>query len=111
MDTSVFFISNPLIDQVTRDEGGTPQFSSFLIRIFIRSPEMKEDYVHVQVFEPSMRAFALLGLRHFGVSHVVQQLSISMFLSILTFDFDLILGLFFTFGGPNGLFSLGRDRV
>ena len=24
--------------------------------------------------------------------------------SILTFDFDLILGSFFTFGGPNGLF-------
>ena len=29
--------------------------------------------------------------------------------SILTFDFDLLLGSFFTFGGPNGLFS-GRDR-
>ena len=27
-----------------------------------------------------------------------------MFPSILTFDFDLILGSFFTFGGPNGLF-------
>ena len=67
---------------------------------------MKEDYVHVQVFEPSMRAFALLGLRHFGVSHVVQQLSISMFLSILTFDFDLILGLFFTFWGY--FWGLGR---
>ena len=29
--------------------------------------------------------------------------------SILTFDFDLILGLFFTFWGPNGLFlALGK---
>ena len=27
-----------------------------------------------------------------------------MFPSILTFDFDLILGSFFAFGGPNGLF-------
>ena len=27
-----------------------------------------------------------------------------MFPSILRFDFDLILGSFFTFGGPNGLF-------
>ena len=27
-----------------------------------------------------------------------------MFLSILTFNFDLILGSFFTFWGPNGLF-------
>ena len=27
-----------------------------------------------------------------------------MFLLILTFDFDLILGSFLTFGGPNGLF-------
>ena len=28
-----------------------------------------------------------------------------MFLSILTFDFDLILGSFFTFWDPDGLFS------
>ena len=40
----------------------------------------------------------------FGSIHVVEQLSFSMFLSILTFDFDLILGSFFTFLGPNGLF-------
>ena len=39
-----------------------------------------------------------------GSIHVVEQLSFSMFLSILTFDFDLILGSFFTFWGPNGLF-------
>ena len=30
-------------------------------------------------------------------THVVEQLSFCMFLSILTFDFDLILGLFLTF--------------
>ena len=39
-----------------------------------------------------------------GSTHVVEQLSFSMFPSILTFDFDLILGSFFTFGGPNWLF-------
>ena len=32
-----------------------------------------------------------------------------MFLSILTFDFDLIFGSFLTFWGPNGLFlGLGK---
>ena len=40
----------------------------------------------------------------FGVTHVVEQLSFSVFLSILTFNFDLILGSFLTFWGPNGLF-------
>ena len=35
---------------------------------------------------------------------VVKQLLSFMFPSILTFDFDLILGSFLTFGGPNGLF-------
>ena len=35
---------------------------------------------------------------------VVEQLSFSMFLSILTFDFDLIFGSFLTLWGPNGLF-------
>ena len=39
-----------------------------------------------------------------GSSHVVVQLSFSMFLSILTFDFDLILGSFLTFWVPNRLF-------
>ena len=44
-----------------------------------------------------------------GSTHVVEKLSISMFPSILTFDFDSILGLFLTFGGPNGLFlGLGK---
>ena len=44
-----------------------------------------------------------------GSTCVVEQLSFSMFPSILTFDFDLILGSFFTFGGPNGLFfGLGK---
>ena len=38
-------------------------------------------------------------------THVVEKLSFSLFPSILTFDFDLILGSFLTFWGPNGLFS------
>ena len=38
-----------------------------------------------------------------GFTHVVQQLSFSMFLSILTFDFDIILGSFFTFWGQKDL--------
>ena len=37
-------------------------------------------------------------------THVVEQLLFSMLPSILTFDFDLILGSFLTFCGPNGLF-------
>ena len=42
-------------------------------------------------------------------THVVEQLSFSLFLSILTFDFELISGLFFTFWGPKGLFwGLGK---
>ena len=40
-----------------------------------------------------------------GSTRVVKQLSFSVFLSILTFDFDLILGSFLTFWGSNGLFS------
>ena len=40
----------------------------------------------------------------FGSTHIVQQLLFSLFPSILAFDFDLILGLFFTFWGPSGLF-------
>ena len=39
-----------------------------------------------------------------GSTYVVEQLSFSLFLSILTFDFDSILGSFLTFWGPNGLF-------
>ena len=39
-----------------------------------------------------------------GSTHVVEQLQFFMFLSILTFDFDLILGSFLAFWGPNGLF-------
>ena len=45
-----------------------------------------------------------VGKLFFGSTHVVEQLLFSMFPSILAFDFDLILGLFFTFWGPNGLF-------
>ena len=36
-------------------------------------------------------------------THVVEQISFSMFPSILTLDFDLILWSFLTFWGPNGL--------
>ena len=44
-----------------------------------------------------------------GSSHVVEQISFSMFLSILTFDFDSIFGSFLTFWGPTGLFfGLGK---
>ena len=39
-----------------------------------------------------------------GSTHVLEQLSFSIFPSILTFDFYLILGSFLTFWGPNGLF-------
>ena len=39
-----------------------------------------------------------------GSTHVVKEISFSMFPSIQTFDFDLILGSFLTFWGPNGLF-------
>ena len=45
----------------------------------------------------------------FGSTYVVKQLVFFMFSSILTFHFDLILGSFFTFWGPNGLFlRLGK---
>ena len=40
-----------------------------------------------------------------GSTHVVEQFSFCMFLSILIFDFDLILGSFWTFWGPNGTFG------
>ena len=43
-------------------------------------------------------------------THVVEQLFFSIVPSILTFDFDLILGSFLTFWGPNGLI-LGSGRV
>ena len=47
-----------------------------------------------------------------GSTHIVEQLSFSIFPSILTFDFDLILGLFWIFWGPNGLFlGLGLKTV
>ena len=46
----------------------------------------------------------------FGSTHVVQQLSFSMFLSILTSDFDLILGSFLLFRALMGYF-LGWSRV
>ena len=44
-----------------------------------------------------------------GCNYVVEQLSSSLFFSILTFYFDLILGSFLNFWGPNGLFlGLGK---
>ena len=39
-----------------------------------------------------------------GSIYVVEQLSFSMFSSIVTFDFYLILGSFFSFWSPNRLF-------
>ena len=39
-----------------------------------------------------------------GSSHVIEQLSFSLCLLILIFDFGLILGSFLTFWSPNGLF-------
>ena len=41
-----------------------------------------------------------------GSTHVVEQLSFSMFPSILTFDFDSIFGSFLIFWGHNGLFLM-----
>ena len=44
-----------------------------------------------------------------GSNHVVERLLFSMFSSILTFDFDLILGSFLTVWGPSRLFlGLGK---
>ena len=44
-----------------------------------------------------------------GSTHVVEQLSFSLFVSILTFNFDSNLGSFLTFWGPNGLIlGLGK---
>ena len=39
-----------------------------------------------------------------GSTHIVQQLLFSLFPSILTFEFCIVLGLFLTFVAPNGLF-------
>ena len=45
-------------------------------------------------------------------SPVVKQLLFSLFLSILIFDFDLILGSFLSFLGPNRLyFGLGKGST
>ena len=44
----------------------------------------------------------------FRSTHVIEQLLFSIVPSILTFDFDLILGSFLTFWGPNWLiFGVG----
>ena len=39
-----------------------------------------------------------------GSTHVIEPFSMSLFPSIATFDFDLILGPFLNFWGPNGVF-------
>ena len=44
--------------------------------------------------------FVLSSKTVLGSTHIVEQLSFTMFLSILTFEFDLILGSFFYFLGP-----------
>ena len=49
------------------------------------------------------RPMGFWGFGVLGSTHVVEQLSFSMFLSILIFDFYLIWSNFFSFGGPNGL--------
>ena len=49
-----------------------------------------------------------------GSTYVVEQISFSMFPSILTFEFDLISGSFLNFWGPKGLFLktvLGSTHV
>ena len=38
-----------------------------------------------------------------GSTHVVEKFSFAIIASVLTFEFYLILGLFFTFWSPNGL--------
>ena len=40
----------------------------------------------------------------FGSTHIAGQLLFSMLPSLLTFNFDLIFGLFYAFLGLNGLF-------
>ena len=47
-------------------------------------------------------------MQFLGTTPVVDQLSFSMIPSILTFEFDLILGSFMTFWIPNGLFLGSR---
>ena len=49
-----------------------------------------------------------------GSNYEVEELSSSLFFSNLLFYFDLILGSFLTFWGPNGLFlglGKGSNRV
>ena len=66
-------------------------------------------YTHV-VKQLSFSMFhSILGLGYGSTTvlkstHVVEQLSFSMFPSTLAFDFDLMLGSFFTFGVLMGYF-------
>ena len=50
------------------------------------------------------------GSKCFWSTHIVQILLFSLFPSILTFDFNLILWLFLTFWGPNWLFLGSRFK-
>jgi len=70
------------------------------------------NFGHFWLFEAQLGYFSSwMGLTMvFGSIRVVEQLSFSMILLILIFDFDLILGSFFTFLGPNELFG-GWSRV
>ena len=53
------------------------------------------------LFEIELRLGMGKGSKIFlGYNHVVEQLSFSMFPSILTFDFDLIFWVLFVFLGP-----------
>ena len=47
----------------------------------------------------------------FGSTHEVKQLSLSLFLSILIFNFYLILGSFLTFWGHNRLFLVFGEAL
>ena len=48
--------------------------------------------------------FLIALTQEFWDLNVVEQLIFSMFTSVMTFDFDLILGLFLSFWSANGLF-------
>ena len=68
-------------------------------------------YVSVNSWGPNGLFFGLgqVSTTVLGYIHIVEQLSFSMFLSILRVDFDLIFRSFLISGGPNGLFlGLGK---
>ena len=70
----------------------------------------------IHIFDFLGQKWAIFGVGEglktgFGSTHVVEQISFSTFSSILTFEFDLILGPLFTFGGPNGVFLGSRKST